>query len=43
VADVPADAPMAATLTKGTIVAATWPSALTRLIREGKAKGGGAG
>ena len=35
-ADVPADAPEAATLAKGTIVAATWPSSLTRLIPEGK-------
>jgi len=35
VADVPADTPAAAALAKGTIVAATWPSALTRLIAEG--------
>ncbi len=41
VADVPADTPAAAALAKGTIVAATWPYALTRLIPESESSDAG--
>ena len=34
VADVPVEAPMAAVLTPGTVVAANWPHALTRLVSD---------